>query len=189
MQNIPGSPEYSPTSVQPTSPTYDSPPVLRLDSEYDDDDESVQKCRNIIQHEPGGVLVSTLMNMCSTKKENMKTFLGHLLDMNCVDIVCYPTPPSLDHHMRSVSFFLKTYRDHEASVFDVRKQFPRITDNIWSQLVEMTNFCVSYYGSKQYIRLRTVGHHKRKRYEHSNRNNYNNNNNNNNNNNTYFKRK
>ena len=142
----PCSPEYSP-SFSVSSPTPyvpdDEPPV------YSD---ALKSCQNMINHEPGGVLLSTLLSTCKGKNGE-SSLLRDLTQLCGIDVVCYPSPPSFENSISMISRFLKTFRDNEAAVFDVRAQFPRIREAVWSDILKSRPFRIYHYGSKQYIRL------------------------------------
>jgi len=146
------SPEYSPSS--PSYQTPRDPPVISLKHDRHVLSDAVTVAQNMIQNEPGGILLSNLLLSCEDKEGNT-TFLNDLMSIDGIDIVCYPSPPKIDSCIMSVSNMLKTYRNNEAPVYDVRKQFPRITDSVWEQVRQSVNFRIVYYGNKQYINMST----------------------------------
>lgn len=166
---VPESPEYVPDSPDnmPSIPSPSSPSTYSAVNNTPSDNTKTL-CSNIIQSEPGGILLSSLFQLINQNNSIHKNILQDLLQLPGIDIVCYPTQPSNKHTVWLVSSFLRTFRNREAPVYTVRKQFPRITNVMWQRMTERAPmFRICYYDDKQHIRLiseRREHNNKRKRH-------------------------
>ena len=136
---VPSSPEYKITDTNTSS----------------DISVTLDKCKHIINNEPNGILLDTLLKYCKNTSD-YTTLFTELFYSSGVDIVFYPSPPRVDQCLVNIERYLCTCRKNESTVFDVQSKFPRITASMWCKILRHHKFDTYYhnYKNQKIIRLR-----------------------------------